>query len=112
MIKASQGTTTSNNTTIERYKTMNEAVLEINPLLKKVCFAKEKLILEYKSNYIFELDKIEEENLAKYLNKLKKKYGSYGFLTYEFTPTGIGTVIKVRSSHKKKAKEITNLSSW
>ena len=67
---------------------------------------------KFKSNYIFELDKIEEENLANYLNKLKKKYSSYGFITYEFTPTGIGTVIKVRSSHKKKAKEITNLDSW
>lgn len=67
---------------------------------------------KFKPNYILELDKIEEENLANYLNKLKKKYGSYGFITYEFTPTGIGTVIKVRSSHKKKAKEITNLGSW
>ena len=67
---------------------------------------------KFKSNYIFELDKVEEENLEKYLSKLKKKYGSYGFITYEFTPTGIGTVIKVKSSHKKKAKEITNLGSW
>ena len=67
---------------------------------------------KYKSKYIFELDKVEEENLEKYMTELKKKYGSYGFLTYEFTPTGIGTVIKVRSSHKKKAKEITNLGSW
>ncbi len=68
--------------------------------------------MEFKSNYIFELDKAEEENLAKYLKKLKKKYGSYGFLTYKFTPTGIGTVIKVKSSHEKKSKEITNLDSW
>lgn len=97
---------------VERYKTMKEASMEINPLLKEVCFTKENFIPKFKSNYIFELDKVEEENLAKYLNKLKKKYGSYGFLTYEFTPTGIGTVIKVKSSHKKKAKEITNLDNW
>lgn len=78
---------------------------------KAECFAKPQEEKFY-SNYIFELDKVEEENLEKYMNNLKKKYGSYGFLTYEFTPTGIGTVIKVRSSHKKEAKEITNLSSW
>ena len=90
---------------------MKEVSIEINPALKAECFAKPQEE-KFKSNYIFELDKIEEENLANYLNKLKKKYGSYGFITYEFTPTGIGTVIKVRSSHKKKAKEITNLGSW
>lgn len=96
---------------MERYKTIKEASLEINPMLKEECFAKPSVEI-FKSNYIFELDKVEEENLSKYLNKLKKKYGSYGFITYEFTPTGIGTVIKVKSSHKKKAKEITNLGSW
>jgi hypothetical protein len=96
---------------MEKYKTMKEAAIEINPILKEKCFAKPP-VEKFYSNYIFELDKVEEENLEKYMNKLKKKYGSYGFLTYEFTPTGIGTVIKVKSSHKKKAKEITNLSSW
>lgn len=94
MTKPSQGTT-----------------ITLNSTLKEECFAKPQEE-KFKSNYIFELDKVEEENLANYLNKLKKKYGSYGFITYEFTPTGIGTVIKVRSSHKKKAKEVTNLGSW
>ena len=83
-----------------------------NVIDKIVSLKASSQIEKFKSNYIFELDKVEEENLANYLNKLKKKYGSYGFITYEFTPTGIGTVIKVRSSHKKKAKEITNLGSW
>jgi hypothetical protein len=68
--------------------------------------------VESNPNYIFKLDKVEEGNLAKYMDKIKKKYGSYGFLTYKFTPTGVGTVIKVKSSHEKKSKDITNLDSW
>lgn len=63
-------------------------------------------------NYSFKLDKKEEENLEKYLNRLKNKYGSYGNLAYIFIPTGIGTVVKVRSSHNNKEKDISNLSNW
>jgi hypothetical protein len=84
---------------------------EVNTEFKEQCFTKPQE-QKFISNYIFKLDKVEEDNLMKYLNKLKKKYGSYGFLTYEFTPTGICTVVKVKSSHKKKSKDITNLDSF
>jgi len=61
---------------------------------------------------LFELDAIEVENLEKWKAKLKKKYGEVGNLTYSFTPTGIGNVIYVKSSLKKKAKDITNFNNW
>jgi hypothetical protein len=103
---------------MENYKTIHENNTDLNKFWESAVNTiltpeeLDRLLPKFKSSYIFELDKVEEENLAKYLNKLKKKYGSFGFLTYEFTPTGIGTVIKVRSSHEKKSKEITNLGSW
>jgi hypothetical protein len=102
----------------ENYKLENQTIIDSFLRGEKVevwkeveCFAKPS-VEKFYSSYIFELDKIEEENLAKYLKKLKDKYGSYGYLTYEFTPTGIGTTIEVKSSHKKKAKDITNLDNW
>lgn len=66
----------------------------------------------FETYHTFDLDEVEKENLVNYLTEVKAKYGSYGMITYSFTPTGIGTTVKVQSSHKKKAKDITNLNNW
>lgn len=60
----------------------------------------------------FELNKKEQESAKKYLEKTKAKYDSYGYITYSFTHTGIGVVVKIKSSHKNKFKDITDVNSW
>ena len=56
----------------------------------------------------FELSKLEIAAKEKYLKKIKKKYGTYGLITYSFTPTGIGNSVSIRSNHNNKEKDITD----
>lgn len=60
----------------------------------------------------FKLLPQEEIKRVKYLDKIKSKYGSYGLITYSFKYTGIGCVVKMKSSHIKKWKNITDYGSW
>ena len=60
----------------------------------------------------FELDEIEKENAVQFLDKIKKKYGSYGYITYSFTETGIGCCVRIKRSNSKKEKAITNIERW
>jgi len=60
----------------------------------------------------FKLSTKEKETAEIYLTKIKKKYGTYGHITYSFTETGIGCSVKIKSSHKDKWKDITDLDIW
>lgn len=60
----------------------------------------------------FKLSEKEKEIAEIYLTKIKKRYGTYGHITYSFTETGIGCCVKIKSSHKDKWKDITDLSQW
>ncbi len=60
----------------------------------------------------FELSEKERISKKEVLKKIKKKYGTYGHITYMFTPTGIGDVVKMKSSHSEKEYDITDISSW
>lgn len=60
----------------------------------------------------FKLSVKEKETAERYLTKIKRKYGSYGHITYSFTETGIGCCIKIKSSHKDRCKDITDIDSW
>ena len=68
------------------------------------------------SNITFTLSNKEAENVDIWLDehnkkcKLKKK-NKTRYLTYSFTPVGIGTSIEVRCSCGK-SKDITDSSSW
>lgn len=45
--------------------------------------------------------------------RIKKEHGAIGgVLTYEFTPTGIGTVIKITCNLCNSTKDITDYDSW
>ena len=58
------------------------------------------------------LNDVEKENAKKYMAKVKKKYGEVGVITYSFTCTGIGHGISIKSSLKKKEKDITDYNCW
>lgn len=60
----------------------------------------------------FELDEEEEKSLQKRMKKIKKKYGKCGHITYSFTPTGLGSVLKVHFQVNNKTYDITNLNNW
>ena len=60
----------------------------------------------------FQLSAKEKETAEKFLIKTKKKYGSYGYITYQFTETGIGCCIKTKSSHKDKWVDISDVDKW
>lgn len=60
----------------------------------------------------FKVNEKEEEEIKKWQERIKKKFGSYGHYTYSFTPTGIGCGIKVYSSHLDKTKDFTDLNNW
>jgi hypothetical protein len=55
----------------------------------------------------FQLSAKEKETAEIYLTKIKNKHGTYGL-----TETGIGCCVKIKSSHKDKWKDITDLSQW
>lgn len=61
---------------------------------------------------MFDLSERDEEKLDAWLIKHKKKCKKpYPFLTYRFTPTGIGTIIKVKCSCGKEI-DLTDTSTW
>jgi len=67
-------------------------------------------------SYYFELSSTEQESLKKWLKehnkkcKLKRK-GKKRFLTYCFTPNGIGLGIEVKCSCGKSV-DVTDIDSW
>lgn len=60
----------------------------------------------------FELNEKEQKSAKKFREKIKKKYGSYGLITYSFSETGIGCNIKIKSDQSNKIKDITDYKSW
>ena len=61
---------------------------------------------------MFELNKNEKQKLAKWIEKHKKKCNTFNrYLTYSFTPTGIGTIVEVKCSCGKKV-DVTDESNW
>ena len=60
----------------------------------------------------FQLSAKEKETAENFLIKTRKKYGSYGYITYKFTETGIGCCIKIKSSHKDKWIDISDVDKW
>lgn len=60
----------------------------------------------------FELSKKEIKNRDKVFKKLKKKYGMCGYITYCFTPTGIGTCVTIKSSNNNKEYDITDSENY
>lgn len=56
-----------------------------------------------------------DEQFSKYENwmlAIKKKYGSYGQITWHLTQTGIGLAISVTTTHKFKELNLTNVNDW
>jgi hypothetical protein len=60
----------------------------------------------------FTLNEKEEKRKLKIFKKLKKKYGKVGHITYSFTPTGIGSIVKFHSDVNDKTYDITDIDSW
>lgn len=61
----------------------------------------------------FELNKIEQERVNNFYKKCKKKTkGQDLHLSYHFFPTGIGTVVKIKSEKLGIEEDITDLDSW
>ena len=61
----------------------------------------------------FKLTEVEQISAKKFYKKCKKiAKGRDVHLSYHFFPTGIGTVVIVRSETLGLEKDITDLSSW
>lgn len=60
----------------------------------------------------FEIDEVEDKAIKEWLKEIKKKHGKYGNLTYMFTPTGIGNILKVKSELTGETKDFTNIDNW
>lgn len=60
----------------------------------------------------FELDEYQEIKLKAWQDKIKKKYGQYGQYDFIFTPSGVGTSIKVVSHLSKKEIDLTDIDKW
>jgi hypothetical protein len=60
----------------------------------------------------FAISEVENEKLKEWKEKIKDLYGEYGTYTYSFTPTGIGSSIRVKSHLTGLELDITDLDSW
>lgn len=61
----------------------------------------------------FELTELEKDRVNKFYTKCKKKLkGKDVHLSYHFFPTGIGTVVKVKSESLNIELDITDLGNW
>ncbi len=61
---------------------------------------------------IFKLSPTQQKKLDKWKAKIRKEYGEWGSYRYEFTPTGIGDVIKVKSSLTGEKINLTEYDKW
>lgn len=60
----------------------------------------------------FELNDKEIKRFDIWKKAIKEIYGEYGMFDFTFSPTGIGTIVKVYSHLIKKEIDITDLDSW
>ena len=79
----------------------NDIVIDIIDIVKSISLSPSDL-----------LNDVEKSNAKKYITKVKKKYGEVGVITYSFTNTGIGLGVSIKSSLKKKDKDITDYNCW
>lgn len=61
---------------------------------------------------IFALSETEEKKLNEWKEKIKDLFGEYGLYDYTFTPTGIATIIKVKSHLTKTEIDLTDVDNW
>jgi len=63
---------------------------------------------------LFKLTKDQTEKFNKWYQKLPKHYcGAIGGrITFKFTPTGLGEIIKVEDTYTKKEIDLTNYENW
>jgi hypothetical protein len=71
-----------------------------------------KILKPPKKAITFTISEKEEKALQKLKKKINKKHGKYGHITFLFTPTGIGNIIKVHFEVNNKIFNITDLDSW
>jgi hypothetical protein len=62
----------------------------------------------------FELSEKQMSKLNEWQEAIHKIYGEQGLYTYNFTPTGIGEVIKVETAvmGNRHVLELTDVESW
>lgn len=61
---------------------------------------------------MFNINQIEQEKIDKLKEQTKKHYGEYGLYEYIFTPTGVGTMIEVKSLKSGIKIDVTDYESW
>lgn len=61
---------------------------------------------------MFNINQIEQEKIDKFKEQTKKHYGEYGLYEYIFTPTGVGTMIEVKSLKSGIKIDVTDYESW
>ncbi len=65
---------------------------------------------------MFSLTREQEEKLSKWVeeNKLKERYAGAigGVLTYSFTPTNLGVVVKVTEGFGNTTIDLSDYDSW
>ncbi len=60
----------------------------------------------------FELNESQAEKLKEWQNKIKDLFGEYGHYDYIFTPTGIGSAVRVFSHLTKKELDLSEVEKW
>ena len=60
----------------------------------------------------FELDASQVKRLKEWQDVIKKKHGKYGAYKFTFTPTGIGTIVEVRSELTKAILDLSDVEKW
>ena len=63
-------------------------------------------------NKKFELDEDQTQRLEDWQAKIRAKHGEHGLHTYSFTPTGIGTIVKVYSELAKETLDLSDVDKW
>ena len=85
-------------------------VIEITTHLKSVTHISQRVF------NMFEVSSIELENFKKWnlTHKCHEKYHGAigGYITWMFTPTSIGTIIKVNCSSCKHTEDISDYDNW
>ena len=60
----------------------------------------------------FSLSETQEIKLEEWKEAIKKIFGEYGNYDYIFSPTGIGTCLKVYSHTAKTTIDLTEVENW
>lgn len=91
---------------------LSEVLLTLDDTKKDLDIVKSDLEKYTKSEYLFKLNDIQTKEYNAWKEKINDLMGSYGTYTFIFSPTSIGTCVKVHSDLINRYLDISHEETW